>query len=314
MSPTTMSLKQAWGHADVHHLACALGVPEPVRTQHHDLPVESLEAEHVAVERVFAGEEGIPVGVVPFAVDDLALHRMASAGGQQCNLAQVPLVGVGDVSEDVIGSCEGLVEGHIDELDRVTAVQPHDLRFRSKPGDRLDDGVDVAQVLPKVEGVHGDRCGPGAVEDPLVLIREGIQDPCRRFLQTRFDCLPPDVGEVLALVDDDRVEQLGILLLQRKVVQLLRQFDLPVMGVVIVTGVCAPLQRQVMEQTHIGRALRGLPLGDGELHEAGETAGIAHDRDPHPVPCQLPGFEQGQVRLARTGAAAELGAGLVAQH
>lgn len=155
-------------------------------------------------------------------------------------------------------------------------MQPHDLGFGGEPGDRLDDRVGIAQILTQIERVHGDRCRAVPVEDPLMFVSEGVENAGRRCAQARLDSLPPDVREILALVDDDRIEQVGRITFTGEFAQPLRQRDLPVVRVVIGTRLRAPLQRQVMEQAHICRALRRRPLGDRELHEPGQATRIAH--------------------------------------
>lgn len=66
------------------------GIMRAVERHHHCGALKPLEVPHVPVEDLLAGEELIPVGVVPRDVDPVPLLGVAAPRGQQRDAARVP--------------------------------------------------------------------------------------------------------------------------------------------------------------------------------------------------------------------------------
>ena len=239
----------------------------------------------MAVEHVLAGEELLPVHVEAARLDGVRVLRVATACRQQRDVTGLP-----SLFEEALDR----VIGHRDRVVRI-AVDPVDVESRVVAGDGLvgrqlredlGDLGGVPQVLIQLEGTERDGGDALAGEQALLLIREDVQGALDLIAQARLDRIPPQGGEVLALVDDDRVEQLAARPVVRQLLELCGQGDLPVGGVVVRARLRAPADGQVVEEAGERGAILAGPLRDRQLQVPTQAARIAHERDLLPLPHQ----------------------------
>lgn len=132
----------------------------------------------------------------------------------------------------------------------------------------------------RVTGTSFQRDASLAREDALRVVHEDVQTAGVLVAQAAQQRRPPEVAEVLRLVDHDRVEEVGRAACVGERAERERQPPLPVVRVVVGAGIRPPGQRQVVEETDVGGTVACRPLLDDPLEVATESARVAQEGDP----------------------------------
>ena len=128
------------------------------------------------------------------------------------------------------------------------------------------------------------------------------------------DRRPPEVGEVLRLIDDERVELLAVGQRRHQLRHLLGQPGLPEVGVVAPAELSdTQVGGEVLEGPDEVRTMPPIDRGHVPLEPAGQPHGVAEQRHPltrHPVAAavQLLGLGHGEHRLPAARSPSHLGA------
>src|SRR4051812_13068523 len=239
------------GVADDDELVTSAGKPDvqPLSGPLHRLALvereddrgsfESLEAEDVTVEDLVRVPERVPVRVLTDLLSRLLLWMPAAGGEQGKVLGSPPLVQ--EYVDLVLCGPQRLAGLALDEPDLRSVDLAETHPDRGQRGEAARDLAGVAEVDVQDQG--DESCGrstePG--EHTLPLVGEHVEAAGVLDLQCREHCRPPEVGEVLRLIDDDGVERLPGRLLRTQLDHQLWQLDLPEVAVVVAAGRRAPL-------------------------------------------------------------------------
>ena len=181
---------------------------------------------------------------------------MPAAGGEQGQVLGAPPA-VEEYVDLVLGHVEGVVDAALHEPDvrTVDVPQAHpDRGQRREPGGDL---TGVAEVAVEHQRDQPRRKPAEPREDPLPLVGEHVEATGLLVPERRQRRGPPQVGEVLGLVDDDRVEEPAVRLPRAEVHHQPGQLDLPEVTVVLAAGRRAPVDAEVVERADVrGRSLR----------------------------------------------------------
>ncbi len=140
-------------------------------------------------------------------------------------------------------------------------------------------------------------------KDALRVVHEDVQAAGVLVAQAAQQRRPPQIAEVLRLVDHDRVEEVVGTARARERPEREGQPPLPVVRVVVGTGFRTPGQRQVVEETHVGRSVARRPLLDDPLEVPPEATRVAQERDPLTGPRAPSRLLEREPRLAGARAA-----------
>ena len=203
----------------------------------------------MAVEDVLALPERSPVADRAVPLELLGLHGVAVPGGEQRDLGGVPAV-VEQRLDLVVGDPDRVLaaRGHEPHGQTVAAAGLH--AGRRERSERLVDLLGVAQVVVEHQRDELHRRSPEALEEALPLVGEDKDAALLLVLERTQHRRPPGVGEVLRLVDHERVEapagrQLGGLLGHQR-----RQPVLPELAVVAGAHLDPPRAAELLVGAH----------------------------------------------------------------
>ena len=209
---------------------------------------------------------------------------MAGAGGQQRDVFGTPPL-LEEQLDLVVADVHRVVAGAGDELHGRPLAAEEAHRVVDERLERVGDLAGVAQVVVEDQRDQRHRRRAVAVEDALAFVGEHVDAAGLVVLERGEQRVPPGVGEVLGLVDDDRVEPVTRLELRCQVGHLERQVVLPELdGLVVADGFvgtfgCAPQLAEVVELADVGRLLTSRPVGGDALQVGGQAVGVADERD-----------------------------------
>ena len=178
----------------------------------------------------------------------------------------------------------------------------------------VGDLAGVAHVVVEDQRHQRNRRGAVPVEDALTLIGEDVQAAGLVVFERGEQRIPPGVGEVLCLVDDDRVESVAGLELRCEVGHLERKVVFPelhgLVGAQRFVGPfgCAPQHAESVELADVGGPLASGPGGADAFEVGGQAVGVADERDALALLRESAGLLHGEEGLAAAGAAADLDA------
>ncbi|MFC5041017.1 hypothetical protein [Ornithinimicrobium kibberense] len=196
----------------------------------------------------------------------------------------------------VVGDPERLVRRRLDEghLRAVAAHRPHP--HGCQRAEALGDLAGVAQVVVEHERHQRDRRAAEPREEPLVLVGVDVEPALLRVAQRREQGGPPVLGEVLGLVDDDRVELLTLRQPGGQLGHPRRQLLLPEVAVVPAgVDVGAPGPPELLETPDEGRRVPAPGTLEGALEPLAEPDRVAQQR--HPLRALLPETPRQLLRL-----------------
>ena len=159
-----------------------------------------------------------------------------------------------------------------------------------------------------------DRRATGALEDALTAVAGDEEAAIFAIAERRDDRTPPAVGEVLRLVDDDRIEPLPVEELLGKLCHAGGKFLLPpadgFLGAdaLVRAGRRAPFDAEGVEFADVGRLFASTPLEGDAFEEAGKAVRIADERDAQPLAGEPSGLFHCEVGLSTPGTAADFDA------
>jgi hypothetical protein len=158
----------------------------------------------VAIEDLLGVPEAVPVGGVAGGLA-LLLLGVAGAGGEQRDILGAPTV-FEEQLDLVVADVHRVLTGAGYELHRrpVAAEEAH--RVVDERLEGVGDLAGVAQIVVEGQRDERHRWGPVPVEDTLAFVGEHVDAAGLVVLERREQRVPPSVGEVLGLVDDDGVE------------------------------------------------------------------------------------------------------------
>ena len=264
----------------------------------------------MTVEHLLGIPERVPVrrGAGLLAGD---LLGVAAAGGEQRDILGPPAL-VEQPLDVVVTDVECVVEraGHEPHFRTVAAEETHRV-----VDEGLEGGGDlpgVADVLVEDQRHQRHRRGALAVEHPLALVDEHVQPAALGIAQRGQHRLPPAVGEVLRLVDDDRVEPLPVGQfggeLEHGGGQIVLEEPRRLLGALVLVGTLrgAPLHAETVELADVPGLLSARPLGGDTPQVGGQAVGVADQRHPLALVGQPAGLLDGEEGLAAAGAAPDL--------
>ena len=152
--------------------------------------------------------------------------------------------------------------------------------------ERVRDLAGVAKVVVEDQWYERHRRRAVPAENTLTFVGEDVQATGFVVLQSRQQRVPPRVGEILGLVDDDRVEPLAVLELGCQISHLKRQVVLPELhGLLGAQGFvgpfgCSPAHAEGVELADVGQLVAAAPIGGDALQVGGQAVGVAEQGHP----------------------------------
>jgi hypothetical protein len=148
----------------------------------------------------------------------------------------------------------------------------------------------------------------------LAFVGEHVEAAGLVVLECGEQWVPPGVGEVLSLVDDDGVEPVSRLQLCSEFSHLKRKVVFPELGGLVTskgligTLGCAPKLAEVVKLADVGRLMASVPVGGDALEVGSQIVRVADERDTLALSGEPTGLLDGEESLAAARSPADLDA------
>ena len=178
--------------------------------------------------------------------------------------------------------------------------------------ERIGDLAGVAQIVVEDERDQRHRWRSVPVEHALAFIGEHVEAAGLVVLECGEERVPPSVGEVLRLVDNDGVEPVTRLQLCCEFSHLERQVLLPELDGLVTSERlvgsfgCAPELAEVVKLADVGRLLASVPVGGDALEVGSQAVRVADERDTLALGGEPTGLFDGEESLAAARSPADL--------